>query len=86
MSRAFIETNNKDEIERPRIFKVNTFEKFADARITEIRHAVVNDTDIQKLIEVISNRWPRKNQLDHILTPYYSFRDTLSHEDDIIIT
>ena len=85
MSHAFVETNNKDEIERPRIFKVNTFEKFPDARITEIRHATVNATDIQKFIGVISNGCPRKDQLTHKLTPYYSFRDNLSHEEGIIL-
>ena len=85
LSRAFVETNNKDEIERPRIFKVNTFEQFPDACITEIRHATVNDTDMQKLIEVISNGWPRKDHLDHRLTPCDSFRDTLSHEEGIIL-
>ena len=81
LSRAFVETNNKDEIERPRILKVNTF----DARITEIRHATINDTDMQKLIGVISSGWPRKDQRDHRLTPYYSFRDTLIHEEGIIL-
>ena len=49
-----METNSKDEIERHRIFKVNTFEKFPDARITEIHHPTVNYTDVQKLIGVIS--------------------------------
>ena len=63
-----METNNKDEIECPRIFKVNTFEKFPDARITEILHTTVNDTNMQKLFGVISNGWPQKYQLDHRLT------------------
>ena len=40
---------------------------------------------MQKLIGVISNGWPQKDQLDHRLTPYYSFRDTLSHEEGIIL-
>ena len=40
---------------------------------------------MQKLIGVISNGWPRKDQLDHRLTLYYSFRDTLSHEEGIIL-
>ena len=57
LSCAIVETN-KDEIEHPWIFQVNIFEKFQDARITEIHHATVNDTDMQKLIGVISNRWP----------------------------
>ena len=57
LSFAFVETN-KDEIEHPKICKVNTFEKIPDAQITEIHHATVNDTDMQKLTGVISNGWP----------------------------
>ena len=60
---------------------MNTFEKCPDARITEIYHATENDTDMQKLFDIISNVWPRKNQLDNKLKPYYPFKDTVSHED-----
>ena len=64
---------------------MNTFEKLPDARITEIHQITVNDTNMQKLIEVTSNGWPRKDQLDHRLTSYYSFKDTLSHENGSIL-
>lgn len=79
LSCASLETNNKDEIERPRIFNVNTFEKCPDVQITEIRHATVNDTNMQKLIEVISNRWLRKDQLNHRLTLHCTKRRSCSY-------
>lgn len=71
LSRDYIDTNEGDETERLRICEVNTFEQFPDARINEIKEATEKDTVMQNLIQVITNGWPRKDQIDPSLLPYF---------------
>lgn len=85
LSRAYVETGSNDETEHLRICEVSVFEEFPDARIIEIREASKNDSVLQSLIEVIVNGWPRKDEINPNLMPYFSFRDTLSHENGIIL-
>ena len=87
LSRDFIDTDERDEneTERLRICEVSVFEQFPDARISEIKDATKNDSVMQKLINVVINGWPRKDQVDPDLLPYFSFRDTLSHKDGVIL-
>ena len=40
---------------------------------------------MQKLINVVINEWPRKDQVDQDLLPYFSFRGALSHMEDVIL-
>lgn len=85
LSRAYVEMGSNDETERLRICEVSVFEEFPDARIIEIREASKNDSVLQSLIEVIVNGWPKKDEINPNLMPYFSFRDTLSHEHGIIL-
>lgn len=85
LSRDYLDNDEKDEPERLRVCEVSAFEQFPDARITEIKEAAQNDSVMQKLIEVIMNGWPAKRNVDPDLMPYYSFRDTLSHENGVVL-
>ena len=87
LSRDFIDTDQRDEneTERLRICEVSVFEQFPDARISKIKDATKNDSVMQKLINAVINGWLRKDQVDPDLLPYFSFRDTLSHKDGVIL-
>ena len=71
LSRDYIDTDEGDETERLRICEVSTFEQFSDARINETEEATRKDYVMQKLSKVITNGWPRKEQIDPSLLPYF---------------
>ena len=86
LSRDYIDTDEGDETERLRICEVSTFEQFPDAKIKEIEEATRKDYVMQILSQVITNGWPKKEQIDPSLLPYFfSFRDTLSHETGVVL-
>lgn len=65
LSHDFIDTEQRDEneTERLRVCEVSVFEQFPDARMSEIKDATKNDSVMQKLIYVVINGWPRKDQV-----------------------
>ena len=60
--------------------------KFLIKKLQEIRHATANDAEARQLLAVIMNGWPeQKDQLPLCVRPYFSFRDTLSHANGLIL-
>ena len=70
---------------RPRILQVNYLKDFPDERVTEIRAETEKDAELQKLMKVIQDGWPEKNNMDADLRKYYSIRDTLSVDSNVIL-
>ena len=54
-------------------------------RLEKLKKATEEDENLQKLKEVILNGWPtEKSSLSPELTPFYSFRDELTVQDQLI--
>ncbi|CAK8685059.1 unnamed protein product [Clavelina lepadiformis] len=61
-------------------------DEIPDERLKEIKSAIQKNEESQLLLEVIKNGWPdNKEHLPPIIKPYFSIRDTLSQENDIIL-
>ena len=84
LSRAFL--NDSATGSEIRIMAVNMIQEIPNQRITEIRQATIADQDMQKLAELILNGWPQaKSAVPQEIRHYFDFRDTLSHDDGIIV-
>jgi len=82
LSRAYIDT---EEETRPRVFNVDTFEEFPDARVAEVREATGRDIELQKVMSMICEGWPDKEKTDPELRKYLPLRDTLTVDSGIIL-
>ena len=69
-----------------RVMKVNALKGESDERINEVREATAEDESMQKLLSIIRDGWPdNKNEVPSELKPYFHVRDTLSHQDGVIL-
>ena len=51
-----------------------------------VAQAIAKDTDLQKVLDLIQNGWSESKQLvPPEATPYFNIRDTLSHQDGVIL-
>ena len=76
------ENSEQEELTRTRIFGVNIVEHFPDTTLEEVRKATAKDESLQLLIKVILNGWQEeKENVDTEIQPYFSMRDSLSHEE-----
>ena len=68
------------------VTKVNALKGESDERINTLREAIAKDESMQKLFSIIRDGWPdNKNELRSELRPYFDVRDTLSHQDGVIL-
>ena len=68
------------------IHLVNALEKFPSSCLHDVEMATLTDETMQDLLRVIRNGWPvRKTEVKETLKPYFDFRDTLSHQEGIIL-
>ena len=66
--------------------KVNALKGESDERIKEVKEATAEDENMQTLLGIIKDGWPEhKNEVPSELRPYFDVRDTLSHQDGIIL-
>ena len=55
-----------------------------DQRLQEIRHATETNEEARQLLQTIRNGWPPQRDQPRV-RPYFSFRDTLSHDNGLIV-
>ena len=69
-----------------RVMKGNALKGESDERINEVREATADDESMQKLLSIIRDGWrDNKNEVPSELKPYFDVRDTLSHQDGVIL-
>ena len=69
-----------------RVTKVNALKGESDERINEVREETAEDESMQKLLSIIRDGWPyNKNEVPSELKPSFDVRDTLSHQDSVIL-
>ena len=69
-----------------RVMKVNALKGESDEIINDVREATAKDESMQKLISILRDSWPdNKNEVPSELKPYFDMRDTLSHQDGVIL-
>jgi len=57
-----------------------------DQRLQEIRNATETNEEARQLLQTIRNGWPpQRDQLPPRVRPYFSFRDTLSDDNGLIV-
>jgi len=57
-----------------------------DQRLQEIRHATETNEEARQLLQIIQNGWPpQRDQLPSRVRLYFSFRDTLSYDNGLIV-
>ena len=82
LSRAYLDVPDT----HVRVMKVNALKGELDERINEVREATAEDESMQKLLSIIRDGWPdNKNEVPSELKPYFHVRDTLSHQDGVIL-
>ena len=82
VSRAYLQ----EPEHQVRSMSISTLGGIPDKTIQEIVEATKKDDGMQILLEVIRNGWPdRREDVPHQATPYFDLRDTLSHEDGVIL-
>ena len=82
LSRAYLDVPDT----HVRVMKVNALKGESNERINEVREATAEDKSKQKLLSIIRDGWPdNKNEEPSELKPYFHVRDTLSHQDGVIL-
>ena len=82
LSRAYLDVPDT----HVRVMKKNALKGESDERINEVREATAEDEGMQKLLSIIRDGWPdNKNEAPSELKPYFDVRDTLSHQDGVIL-
>ena len=82
LSRAYLDVLDT----HVRVMKVNALKGESDERINEVREATAEDESMQKLLSIIRDGWPdNKNEVPSELKPCFDMRDTLSHQDGVIL-
>ena len=65
---------------------INALKQYPDSCIEEVRKASAKDENLQQLLNILKEGWPKlKEEMLEALKPYFDFRDTLSHEDGVIL-
>ncbi|CAB4039220.1 Retrovirus-related Pol poly [Paramuricea clavata] len=81
-SRAFLDVPDA----QVRVMKVNALKGVPDERIREVQAATAQDQCMQSLLSTIKDGWPEsKKDVQNDLRPYFDVRDTLSHQNGIIL-
>jgi len=66
--------------------QVNALQALPDDNLIKVRNIMLGDVEAQALLKVVKNGWPNDRcQLPPVVQPYFPIRDTLSHQDDIIL-
>ena len=82
LSRAYLDVPDT----HVRVMKANALIGQSYERINEVREATVEDKSMQKLLRIIRDGWPdNKNEVPSELKPYFDVRDSLSHQDGVIL-
>ena len=82
LSRAYLDVPDT----HVRVMGVNALKGESDERIKEVKEATAKDENLQTRLGIIKDGWPehRKDVLSEV-RPYFSVRDTLSHQDGVIL-
>ena len=82
LSRAYLDVPDT----HVRVMKVKALKEESDERINEVREATAKDESMQNLLSIIREGWPdNKSEVPSELKPYFDVRDTLSHQDGVIL-
>ena len=88
--RFIVDTPSRAYLDVPdthvRVMKGNALKGESDERINEAREATADDESMQKLLSIIRDGWrDKKNEVPSKLKPYFDVRDTLSHQNGVIL-
>ena len=53
--------------------------------LNKIEQFTKEDNDLQKLTKYIIEGWPRQNEVDMVIRPYYHCRDELVYQNGLVI-
>ena len=82
LSRAFLPDPGIDV----RVMATNSLLDVPDKTTQEVREATQKDPGLQTLLQFIDEGWPaRKSDVPEPIRLYFDIRDTLSHQDGIIL-
>ena len=82
LSRAFLDVTDT----HVRVMTVNALKGESDERIKEVKEATAEDESMQTLLGIIKEGWPEhKKDVPSEVRPYFDVRDTLSHQDGVIL-
>ena len=85
LSRAYLPCDPSNKVASSTM-QVNALQALPDENLIKVRNAMSSDVEAQALLQVIKNGWPNDRcQLSPAVQPYFPIRDTLSHQDDIIL-
>ncbi len=84
LSRAHLSTSDPQLTDD--LLEVMTVQVLSSHRIDEIRAAVQKDVTCQQLADMIRNGWPATSKdLPYSLRPFFSMRDELTIQDDLLL-
>ena len=82
LSRAYLDVPDT----HVRVMTVNARKGESDERIKEVKVATAKDESMQTLLGMIKEGWPEhKKDVPSEVRPYFDVRDTLSHQDGVIL-
>ena len=85
LNRAYLPCDPSNKV-ASHTMQVNALQALPDENLIKVRNAMLGDVEAQALLKVVKNGWPRDRcQLPPVVQPYFPIRDTLSHQDDIIL-
>lgn len=74
LSRATVEVH----YERPRIMSTCMDPDISDVRLEDVRKAIEDDSELQRLITYITEEWPEKKEsVEDSVRHFYDLRETL---------
>jgi len=86
LSRAVSPFSDSAESRFSRIFNIAGLDEIPDERMLAVKQAIKNDPESILLLETIKQGWPESKQLmPDLIKPYFSLRDSLTHENDVIL-
>lgn len=81
LSRAYL-NDGENEV---RALKVDMLREFPDKIIEEVKEHTKNSKEMQTLLDYVISGWPKRNDVPSEFKVYYDIRDTLSHQDGILL-
>jgi len=85
LSRAYLPCDPSNKV-ASHTMQVNALQPLPEENLIKVRKAMISDVEAQALLKVVKNGWPNDRcQLPPVVQPYFPIRDTLSHQDDIIL-
>ena len=82
LSRAYLDVPDT----HVRVMTVNALKGESYERIKEVKEATTKDESMQTLLGIIKEGWPEhKKGVPSAVRPYFDERDTLSHQDGVIL-